>query len=376
MNKVRFWEATATLVGGIIGAGILGLPYALSHLGFFGGGFLLLILGLSEMSVNLMFAEIILRTKYRHQIVGYTEKYLGKWAKYFEIIAMTAGSYGVLVVYIIGEGVILSALLGGDRYFYSLIFLTVGAFILYFGVNTIKVFELWMVVFFITIILAILGISHGYINIENYNGFDITGLPAAYGVILFAYGGTAAVATLRQVLKDNEKYIEKAVIIGTMIPIIIYVLFTFVIIGVMGKSITEIATVGLGLKFGVYMIVLGNLFAFFTMGTGFLSAGNILRSMFMFDFKISKIYSWLLAILVPLLLFVWGVRGFIDTLSIVGGVTTGLTSIIIILNHRQAIKKGDRVPEFAFPKIRILRIALIAVFILGFVFTIFNVLFK
>jgi len=62
MNK-KFWAATFTLTGTMIGAGVLGLPYVFAQSGFVIGLFWLIILGSILIFVNLSLGEITLRTK-------------------------------------------------------------------------------------------------------------------------------------------------------------------------------------------------------------------------------------------------------------------------------------------------------------------------
>ena len=113
MNK-KFWATTFTLTGTIIGAGILGLPYVFAQSGFLAGLFWLIVLGAVMIFVNLTLSETILRTKGKHQLSGYAEKYLGRWGKYAMFFAMLFGIYSALLAYLIGEGESLSKLLPGN----------------------------------------------------------------------------------------------------------------------------------------------------------------------------------------------------------------------------------------------------------------------
>jgi len=73
--------AATTLIGTIVGAGLLAIPYVISQTGFLIGFIITVLLGLSFLFLNLITGEIVLRTKEQHQITGYTGKYLGPWGK-------------------------------------------------------------------------------------------------------------------------------------------------------------------------------------------------------------------------------------------------------------------------------------------------------
>jgi tyrosine-specific transport protein len=371
--KFQYSQSIATLVGTVIGAGILGIPYAVAQVGVWPGMILLLILGLTALVLNLMFGEVVLRTRERHQVAGYAKKYLGVWAYRTEVLAMMIGSFGALVAYIIGQGEVLGALLGGDKFVLGLIFFAVGAIILFFGLEIIKVFELWMVFVFLVLVGVILGISGASASLANMQYVNLGKLFAPYGVILFAYGGVAAVVPLREILRRQEKKVKSAIMWGTLIPMIVYGLFTIIVVGVTGLKTTEVATVGLGQVIGPNMIVFGNLFAFFAMGTSFLTIGLVLKQFFQYDLKMSKHLSWLAVTTVPLIIFLISSKEFITTLGIVGSLAFGLTGIIIVFTFWKAKTKGDRGQEYNLPKLRVLGSLMIFMFVLGIIYTLWNV---
>jgi amino acid permease len=59
----EFLIALATLIGTAIGAGLFGLPYVVAKAGFFPSLMMMFLLGLLALVSNLMYGEIILRTK-------------------------------------------------------------------------------------------------------------------------------------------------------------------------------------------------------------------------------------------------------------------------------------------------------------------------
>ena len=112
-KKRKFLSTAFTLIGTIIGAGILGLPYVFSKTGFFVGLFWLIFLGVILIFVNLYMGEVTLRTKSIHQLPGYSKKYLGKWGKRIMFFAVIFGIYSALLAYLIGEGQSFSKLFSG-----------------------------------------------------------------------------------------------------------------------------------------------------------------------------------------------------------------------------------------------------------------------
>ena len=58
----EFLRATAVLVGTTIGAGMFGIPYVVSKIGFLPGLAYILVLGALTLFLNLIYGEVILRT--------------------------------------------------------------------------------------------------------------------------------------------------------------------------------------------------------------------------------------------------------------------------------------------------------------------------
>ena len=88
MKKSKFFPALAVLVGTIIGAGFLGIPYVVAKSGFIPGLAYLVFVFLFILLVKLYLGETILRTKGNHQLTGYAEKYLGKKGKYLMFLKL------------------------------------------------------------------------------------------------------------------------------------------------------------------------------------------------------------------------------------------------------------------------------------------------
>lgn len=376
MKKIAYWEAVATLVGTIVGAGILALPYVISRVGVWPGIIMIVLLGLAAMTINLMFAEIVLRTREQHQVAGYTKKYLGIIPYRIETISTMVGGFGAMTTYLIGEGQVLAALFHGNPLYYSLGFYLIGIIILFVGLKIIKVFELWMAMAFIALILLITVFSGVAINFSNVNFIDLSKIFLPYGVILFAFSGVASVVPLREILRGNEKKVRSAVFTASFIPMVIYIIFSFVAVGVTGLGTTSVATIGLGNVVGPYMLVFGNLFAAFAMGTSFLSIGLTLKCFFIYDMRFSKSISWLTIAIVPLVVFALGSKNFITTIEFVGSFTFGVSGILLVAMYWKAKEKGDRQPEFSLPKLKLFGSLLTVMFILGLAYTLYDFFLK
>lgn len=356
------------MVGSVIGAGIFALPFVIAKVGIMLGVALIVLLGAAAMLLNFMFAEVVLRTHFRHQAVGYVRKYLGKTLAWIEIVASFIGGFGALTVYLIGIGVASAVIFGGSAFNYSIIYFVIGSFLLYFGLRVVKVCELWLVPLFLILIAIIAVICGTHFQLANFQTTHWYNILVPYGVILFAFGGKAGVVPLREVLRREPEKIKKAVLIASLVPLIVYIVFSIAIVGVTGADTTEVATIGLGMRLGEGILLFGNIFAVLAMASGFINLGLIMEEILLFDFRLHKVTSWLIIILVPFLIFLTQIGGFINIMAVAGSLTFGLSGINLVLMYWKAKKMGDRTPEFSLPKFKVVGLMMIAMFAAGIVY--------
>lgn len=369
VNK-KFWAATFTLTGATIGAGIWALPYVFSKAGIFVGISWVVFLGAIMIFTNLSLGEVCLRTKQKHQLAGLAEKYLGKNGKTLMIFAILFGIYSALLAYLIGEGQSLSKLLTGNLNYsilFGAIFWLLMTLLLRGGLKGLKKVETWGVILIITLILGIFMWSLPKINLTNIPLINPQYIFLPFGVVLFALLGFISLPELRIEIAGQEKKLKKAIILGTLIPIILYIIFSLSFVGILGNKIEEIAT----LSFGPIVILLG----IFTMFTSYFVLSFSLEDMFKLDINSSNLISFIFVSLVPLALYLiisfFGILSFVSVLGAGGLVSGSLTGILILIMNKKAKKKGNRKPEYSMHINWFLILLLCAVFSLGVVFEFF-----
>ncbi|MBT6995617.1 amino acid permease [Candidatus Woesearchaeota archaeon] len=375
MESLKALRATALLTGTVIGAGVLGIPYAIAKAGFLTGLLMIVIIGLAMLLLHLMYGEVTLRTTGNHQFPGYAERYLGKWAKRLSIFSLLFGIYGALIAYLIGEGQALSAIFGLNPLIFSLIFFVMVAAITYKGLNAISKSEIYFlsVVLLLVVVISLITISSAKFNLANLATFNLYNVLVPFGVILFAFRGFEAVPEMKEYLTKDRKKLKKAIILGSLIPLFVYIIFTFATLGITGANTTEIVTLGLGESLGGGMIILGSLFAIFAMLTSFLTLALAMKEIYMFDYNLKPKLSWALTVFVPLIIFLLGVKSFIKVVAITGSLVGGIEGILLILIYWKAKKHGNRIPEFKLGKLHLIGLLLILLFIIGIAYQAFDI---
>jgi amino acid permease len=369
----KTYVAIATLIGTIVGAGILGIPFVVMKSGFSIGIVHLIILTLVLTITTLYLGEIALRTKTNHHLSGYAQKYLGKKGKMIMFTAFSFGVYAALLAYIIGEGTSLSHLFFGSGDFtlhLGIAFWLILSGISYYGLKALEEGETIGIILVIILILSLAILYWNNLSIENLTYTNLEHVFTPFGVILFALLGFAAVPEIERIL-GKDKHLTKRVIISSyVICFIIYTLFAILVIGTKGQATPEIATIALGKPF----ILLGIL----TMFTSYLALSMALIDTLRFDFRKTRKQAWLYTIFIPIILFILleflDIANFTTILGIGGVISGGLTAILILLMVKNAKRHGTEIPPYTIPYSPVLTWIFSAIFILGAIAEIINII--
>jgi tyrosine-specific transport protein len=349
MGNKHFWIATATLVGTIIGVGMFSLPYVASRAGMLPFLVYLVVLGAIVTLVHLLYGEVVLRTKEKHRLIGYADYYLGRRARHLASFTLFFGLFGALLAYLVLGGQFLhlmfpelSPVAGG------VMLALVGFLGLSRGLRGLGTMEFFMSVVLVGLIGALVGLSAGYFSLGR---LALIGAPAffflPYGAVLFSLAGSSAIPEIRAFFTERPRRLRKAIIWGTVVPVVTYLFFVLAVVGMSGQSTSPDAITGLVPLLGDRFVLFGALIGFLAVLSSFFTLGVVIEDAMQLDYGWRKLPSLLIASLVPLVLFLLGARNFIEIIGWVGTVLGGLEGILILSLHRAAQRKGDRAPEYS-----------------------------
>ena len=342
--------AIATLSGTIIGVGIFALPYVTLKVGFWAILGYFLVLGTLVILIHLFFGELSLKTPDFKRLPGFAKIYLGNWGQIVAYISIILGIFGALLAYLIFGGEffteLLSPIFGGNSLIYTLFYFIVGAALIFSGIKAIAKVEFWGLVLFFIILFAIFFRGESFITIENLfpsPDFSYAFLP--YGVILFSLWGATLIPEVEEMLaptpnfgvgvKQKKKALRWIIPIAIFIPIIVYLFFIYLILGITGPQTTESALTGLRDVLGDGIVSLALCFGLLTTFTSFIALGLTLKKVFWYDLKIGKNIAFAITCFIPLVLFLIGIKQFIPIISFVGATMLGIDGILILLMYRK-----------------------------------------
>jgi len=352
----------ATLSGTIIGVGLFSLPYITSKVGVWIMLAYFLVLGILVIIVHQIFGELSLKTPDFKRLPGFAKTHLGRKGEVVAYITTIIGILGSLLAYLIVGGEFLNSLLspvlGGNNFIYTIIYFVIGALVIYFGIKAIAKVEFWGLVLFVIILIAIFFRAQPFLKIENLSFvFDAKYLFLPYGAILFSLWGATLIPEVEEMLGSEKRLIKKIIPISILIPIVVYLFFILLVLGITGPQTTESALTGLKNFLGDGVVSLCLFFGILTTFTSFIALGLTLKKVFIFDLGLKKIHAFIITCFTPAVLFLLGLKSFILVISFIGGVLLGVDGVLILLMYKK-IK----------PKRSILIYSLAVIFLVGIIY--------
>lgn len=342
-NKyMKLIYAIATLSGTIIGVGLFALPYLALKVGFWIVLGYFLVLGTVVILIHLFFGELSLKTPDFKRLPGFAKIYLGNWGQNLAYFSTILGIFGAILAYLIVGGEFLTELLspifGGGSLIYTLLYFSIGAALIFFGIKAIAKIEFWGLVLFFIILLVMFFRGKSSIVIENlFLSSDTSHIFLPYGIILFSLWGAALIPEVEEMLEGagRKETLKWVIPVAILIPMVVYLFFIYLILGITGPQTTESALTGLKNVLGDGIVSLVIIFGLLTTFTSFISLGLTLKKVLWYDLKLTKNLAWLITCFLPLILFLIGIKNFIPVIAFVGGVMLGIDGILILLMYRK-----------------------------------------
>jgi len=343
--------AISTLSGTIIGVGLFSLPWITSKVGFWIMLGYFFVLGTLVILIHLFFGELALKTPDLKRLPGFAKYHLGKWGERVAFLSSILGIFGAILAYLIVGGEFLTELLspifGGNNLIYTLFYFAIGALLIFFGIEAIAKVEFWGLILFFLILIIIFFRGQPFLKIENlFPQPDLSQWFLPYGAILFSLWGAALIPEVEEILREKKYLLKRVIIVSILIPILVYLFFIYLVLGITGPQTTESALTGLRSFLGNGIVSLALFFGVLTTFTSFITLGLTLKKIFWYDLKINKNLAWAFTSFIPLILFLIGIKQFIPVIAFVGGVMLGIDGILILLMYKKVVK--SKIKDFFF----------------------------
>lgn len=353
MNKSgNLFKGALLVAGTTIGGGILALPVVTSLGGFLPALLIYFLCWAFMASTGLLFLEVSTWMKGESNIVSMAQTTLGKPGKWAAWIIYIFLFYCLTLAYLVGCGNLISHLFPSfiSAHFGPLIFILLFGPFVYAGAHVVGHFNVWLMLGLALsyIIFVILGLP--YVNYQNlmYRNWSlaILGLPIAFTA--FAYQGI--IPTLVHYMQSNVRLVRQAILIGSFIPFMTYVIWQWLIQGIVptfgeGGLVEALdngdnAVVPLkNFLDNPYIYLIGLFFAFFALVTSFFGVTLGLLDFLADGLRVkkdaqNKLWLCLVIFIPPLLISYSHPHIFLNALDYAGGygcaLLLGLLPILMV----------------------------------------------
>ncbi len=341
LGRGHVFGAILLVAGSCIGAGMLALPMVTGLVGFFPavGIFLLCwafmtVTGLLLLEVNLWLGEGV-------SLISMAERTLGGFGRMASWVLFCFLFYLVLIAYVVGSGALVSGVIGGGlgvvvpRSVGSLLFALFFGAVVYLGTRAVDLVNRALMVGLVVAYAALIVFGAPFVEGGLLRHVDLRFALMPLPVVVIAFGYHNMIPSLTRYLRQNIKAMRLTVVIGSLLPLLIYLVWEWLILGIVpvggpdglaeGLQRGDLATASLGeLAGGRAVAYAADAFSFFAIVTSFLGQGLSLVHFLADGLKVEltrlkSLYLTLLVIVPPLVAALWDPRIFIRALGVAGG---------------------------------------------------------
>jgi tyrosine-specific transport protein len=356
--KTHHPSEAGSVLGGIllisgccIGAGMLGMP-VLSALAGFEPSLVMFLISWMMMTCSALFLlEVNLWFADEVSLISMADRTLGFAGKIIAWVCFLFLFYTLGVAYIAGSGELITAFVRGfspidlPNWIGSLFLSTLFGVLVYLGTKAVDLFNRFLMLGLIVSYVLLVGMGHSHVNLDYLKYRDWSEAVFVLPVMIISFGFHNLVPSLTTYLKRNRNRLRLTIIIGSTIPLIIYIIWEWLILGLVpieGESgfryaldQGQMATQALKNAVGIPWVAdIAQYFAFFAIVTSFL--GNSLSFVdFLADGlqikkeRAGKIFLCLLVILPSLVFALLYPKIFLTALNYAGAF--GAVTLFVIL---------------------------------------------
>lgn len=353
------------LVGGAcIGGGMLALPVATSVSGFFPSIVMMLICWVAMTLSGLLLLEVSLWMNAGEHMISMSSRFLGPIGKWASWILYSFMCYASLVAYTAeGSGQFISAIQAMTNITLSknvaaLLFVLIFGIMIDFGARLVGKINAILFIGMIVAYICLIGLSISEIHETLLRHHNWSTVLISVPLLLTSFSYQTIVPSLTPYLRGYAPYLRWAIMGGTTISLIVYLLWEWIVLGIIPVNGEDgllaalqagtAATPYLTKHVGSYWIPLAaSYFAFFALVTSFLGFGLGLFDFLADGLKIKKrgwgkIFLGLL-IALPVLFFVTQFeRVFLLALDFSGGfgdtILSGIMPVLMVWVGRYRYK--------------------------------------
>ena len=235
-TRSNFFGAILLIIGTSVGGGMLALPIAIAAGGYYHSIFLFFSTWLVTMLSAFYILEANLWLPENTNLISMARITLGKIGQLVTWISYLLLLYTLLAAYISGgadliHNVLFFINISTPKWLNPILFVTILGIILSYGIRTVDWVNRGLMLIKLLVYFLLISSISSHVEMSKLSGGHIFLLSGAIMIIITSFGYATIIPTLRDYLKSQVKKLRLAIIIGSLIPLIFYLLWTFVVNG-------------------------------------------------------------------------------------------------------------------------------------------------
>jgi tyrosine-specific transport protein len=241
MGNSKIIGGILLIVGTSIGGGMLALPVSTAAMGMT-NAIVFLISCWFIMTVGaLLILEVNLRLPAGSNMVTMAQSTLGlpgqiiAWVTYLFLL------YTLLAAYISGGSDVFSSLLhkihiDSPNWVMAILFTTLFSIIIYHGIRTVDYVNRSLMFGKLGVYLLLVLIISPYIEPPKLAGGSFPAITGSLMILITSFGFASIVPSLREYFSDDIHALRKVILLGSLIPLVCYIIWIAVIMGVVERE--------------------------------------------------------------------------------------------------------------------------------------------
>ena len=334
--------AILLISGCCIGAGMLGLPIVSALAGFTPTFVMFILSWLFMTTTSLLLLEVNLHFRDEANIVTMAERTLGLVGKAIAWGGFLFLFYCLMIAYISGSGELITDMVHSltglmlPAWIGSILCSALLSIALYMGTQAVDHLNRIFMVGLIAAYIALIFLAAPHVDMGLLKHTDWSTAIAVAPIMIISFGFHNLVPSLTSYLNYDVKKLRLSLIIGSIIPLVVYLIWEYLILGIVpvygeggfeealheGYMISQILKAALGTSWISQAV---QYFAFFALVTSFIGVALSFLDFLADGFKIKKnprgkILLCALVIIFPLIMSLIYPRLFLEALGYAGGI--------------------------------------------------------
>ena len=232
------------IIGTSIGGGMLALPVSMAEVGMINSVIFLFLCWLVMTGGALLILEVNLRLPAGSNMVTMAKHTLGLPGQMIAWITCLCLLYTLLSAYISGGSDVLNSLLQQIHiqlpiWLTSIIFTAIFGAIIFNGIHMVDYVNRGLMFGKLGVYLLLVLIISPYVHVTNLTKGSMPAITGSLMILITSFGFASIVPSLREYFGKDIYTLRRAIIIGSLIPLICYIVWMIVIMGVVERESSD-----------------------------------------------------------------------------------------------------------------------------------------